>query len=329
MIRQVVRVTLSYLFMATVCVAYALSVQVIYEWATAGLQWRTAAALAAATLLAAALSYPRRLYRSQADEFNSKPEGLPIWMTRKRPLAFKLTATAASIVAGLAAVFLAQHYIKFEQVAATAVGEMKKVTLSDGSTVHVDARSKIKIKYTRETRIVHVYEGGAVFDVERDAKRPFIVRTYLADITAVGTRFGVTADSGVTATVSEGTVKITRHGIGSDAEVLVAAGQEFRVPIGSAPLASAPVTRVDAERRLQWATGYLRIEDWTVAEIAAEFNRRNRTQIIVDSPSLGARVVKFASFKVSDPQVYAEYVAAHPGVRMTVDEASHVIRLSE
>jgi hypothetical protein len=67
----------------------------------------------------------------------------------------------------------------------------------------------------------------------------------------------------------------------------------------------------------------------TIAEGAAEFNRRNRTQIVIDSPALGARVLKYARVNVDAPESYARIVVAQPGITMTVDKKNGVIRLSE
>jgi ferric-dicitrate binding protein FerR (iron transport regulator) len=67
----------------------------------------------------------------------------------------------------------------------------------------------------------------------------------------------------------------------------------------------------------------------TVAEGVEQLNRRNRTQIVVESPALGAKVIEFASIKVDEPERYARMIAADPGVTMISDKENDVIRLSE
>lgn len=245
----------------------------------------------------------------------------------KRAFTLKLVGFAASLFIGVALAFVAQDYMKSEQVVATGASQWHHMTLPDGTAVHVDARSRVEVEYTDKQRIVHVYEGGAVFDVVKDQKRPFIARTHLVDVTAVGTRFGVSIDPGVTTTVSEGTVRVTSRGRRDGKAVLVNAGEELRV--SDSALTSPHFAHVDAERKLLWTNGLLMLGGLTVAQGAEELNRRNRVQIVVESPNLATKVVEFASVKVDSPETYARAVAQEPGVHMIVDKEKGVIRLSE
>lgn len=108
---------------------------------------------------------------------------------------------------------------------------------------------------------------------------------------------------------------------------MLKAGEELRV--SDSYLTSPRLAHVDAERKLQWANGLLILSGQTVAEGVEELNRRNRLQIVVDTPELGARVVEFASVKVDSPRTYAAAVASQPGVTMIEDKENGVIRLSE
>lgn len=245
----------------------------------------------------------------------------------KRAFSYKLAAFAASLVLGVAG-FVAQEYMEPEQLVTTGASQWHHMTLPDGTVVHVDARSKVEVEFTDEARIVHVYEGSAVFDVAKDSKRPFISRTHLVDATAVGTRFGVSIDPGVTTTVSEGVLRVTGRGRTDGKSVMLKAGEELRV--SDSLLTSPRLSHVDAERKLQWAKdGMLVLGGLTVSEGVEQLNRRNRIQILVDSPALGEKVIKFASVKVDSPETYAEAVAKDPGVTMTIDKENGVIRLSE
>jgi ferric-dicitrate binding protein FerR (iron transport regulator) len=247
----------------------------------------------------------------------------------KRTLTFKLAAFAASLFFGVALAFVAQDYMQSEQVVATGASQWHHMTLPDGTAVHVDARSRVEVAYTDKERVVHVYEGSAVFDVVKDPARPFVARTHLVDAVAVGTRFGVSIDPGVTTTVSEGVVKVTGRGGKADGKaVMLRAGEELRVSDDS--LTAPRFAHVDADRKLQWAKdGLLILGGMTVAEGVEQLNRRNRTQIVVESPALGAKVVAFASVKVDSPETYAKAVAQDQGVTMILDKENGVIRLSE
>lgn len=86
-----------------------------------------------------------------------------------------------------------------------------------------------------------------------------------------------------------------------------------------------PVVRhVNAARALAWSNRHLVFEGDTVAAAAAEFNRRNRVQIVVD-PALGAERV-LGQFYADDPISFAESVAAaKKGV--VVHQSRDLIRL--
>jgi ferric-dicitrate binding protein FerR (iron transport regulator) len=266
---------------------------------------------------------PYGLHR-EINDLDDEEDQQPV---NKRNLAFKLVAFAASLFVGVALAFVAQDYMQSEQVVTTGASQWHHMTLPDGTAVHVDARSKVEVAYTDEERIVHVYEGSAVFDVAKDAARPFIARTHLVDAMAVGTRFGVAIDPGVTTTVSEGVVKVTGRGKADGKAVVLKAGEELR--ISDSALTTPHFAHVDAERKLLWTNGLLELGGLTVSEGVDQLNRRNRTQILVESPTLGARVVKFASVKVDSPETYAKAVAQESGVTMILDKENGVIRLSE
>jgi transmembrane sensor len=245
----------------------------------------------------------------------------------KRNVSFKLTASAASVVIGAGLAFVVVDRMQSEQVVTTGASQWQHMTLPDGTALHIDARSKIEVSYTDKQRIVHVYRGSAVFEVATDPMRPFIARTRLIDAMATGTRFGVSIDPGVTTTVSEGAVKVTLRGKPNAPGRILRAGDELRVPNSS--LASSQVARVDADRKLQWTNGMLILSGMTVAEGVEQFNRRNRTQIVVESAALGAQIVPLAVVKVDAPEVYARVIAEEPGIKITWDRKNDVIRLSE
>ena len=74
-------------------------------------------------------------------------------------------------------------------------GQITTVTLSDGTTVHLNADSRIEypaVFYGNERRVR--LDGEAIFDVEHDASKPFVVETFRYDIRVLGTRFDVVAE---------------------------------------------------------------------------------------------------------------------------------------
>lgn len=248
---------------------------------------------------------------------------LDAWLQHERVPRLKFAGLLVLPVVPVVLILVALSYMQSGRIVATDAGQWQRMTLTDGTSVHLDARSKVGVEYTNESRVVRVYEGSAVFEVMKDPKRPFIARTHLVDVTAIGTRFGISIDSGVTATVSEGTVTVRGRG----KAVTLKAGGELRVT--DSALSSPQFSQVDAERKLQWANGVLILEKMTVSEGVREFNRRNRVQIIVDSPTLGEKVVDFAAVQVDSPEGYARVLAQSSGASIFIDKEKGVIRLMD
>ena len=226
----------------------------------------------------------------------------------------------------------------------TAASEWQHKSLEDGSTVHMDARTRLKVEFTAERRLVHLYEGQAVFEVAKNANRPFTVSTHIVDVTAVGTRFGVAINPGVTTTVSEGVVKVTPHGKLDDDSItkLLYAGQELRVfnansgreerlfggGGGFVDFSKVEAVNVDAVRKLDWANGWLTFQgDQTIGESVAQFNRRNTLQIKIDDDGIADRKLGFYRFRVDNPESFVNALDSQEGIAVT-REGRNVVRLT-
>ncbi len=73
-------------------------------------------------------------------------------------------------------------------------GERSKITLSDGSTVWLNAESEIKYPDEFATNMREVYlNGEAFFDVTKNPNKPFIIHLSNGDVQVLGTSFNVKA----------------------------------------------------------------------------------------------------------------------------------------
>lgn len=115
-------------------------------------------------------------------------------------------ACAAFVLVVLAAFYWQAHRYRLY---VTDIGERRSITLADGSTVDLNARSKLRIEFSKTERRAELVEGQALFQVAKDRRRPFLVRSGDALVRAVGTQFDVyRKDSGTTVTVLEGRVAV-------------------------------------------------------------------------------------------------------------------------
>jgi transmembrane sensor len=95
-----------------------------------------------------------------------------------------LAAGAAAAVAVTAGLTRSARY-------STRLGEVRTVALQDGSVVTLNTQSTIDVAYSRRDRRIQLISGEALFDVAKDASRPFLVSAGLAEVRAVGTSFTV------------------------------------------------------------------------------------------------------------------------------------------
>jgi len=128
--------------------------------------------------------------------------------THTRPSRRSWLAIAASVLivtVGTGAWWQSVHYPLYS----TDTGERRSITLADGSTVDLNARSKLRVEFSKNERRVELLDGQALFQVAKDKNRPFIVASGEATVRAVGTQFDVyRKDSGTTVTVLEGRVAV-------------------------------------------------------------------------------------------------------------------------
>jgi transmembrane sensor len=256
----------------------------------------------------------------------------------------RFAAIAASIVLAAAAALL---YLRTLQAPsyATAIGEQRSLALVDGSTVELNSRSKIVVRYSSQGRNVELLQGQALFRVAKDATRPFIVKTGATLVRAVGTEFDVNQKrDGTVVTVVEGRVAIlTDHPIaipdrgslptavdeprrsnlefpavhpGQAGNIMVAAGEQLTVT----PKLVQMVEHPNIANATAWTQRQLVFESASLADVADEFNRYNDRQLIVADPRLDTFHVS-GVFSSTDPASLIRFLRARPELRILETES--------
>lgn len=122
------------------------------------------------------------------------------------PKTFKINPSWLKIAAAILLIgfigFIYQNYnnkksdetVAVAQVFKTKTGERKKITLSDGTTVLLNAKSSLSISKDFNTKLREVVlTGEAYFDVVHNKEKPFQVHTAEFNINVLGTSFNVKA----------------------------------------------------------------------------------------------------------------------------------------
>ena len=207
---------------------------------------------------------------------------------------------------------------------ASAVGEVRRIPLEDGSTLVLNTDSRARVHFNREQREVRLLQGEALFEVAHDARRPFIVQSAAWQLRAVGTVFGVRLrGTEVDVTVSEGVVELGRSGATQDVPRRIAASEQS-ILVPAQPIRVQKLPEAAMERRFAWLNGMVAFSGESLADAVAEINRHNRRQIVIDDAELAQQPV-VGAFRATDSEAFAAAAAAALGARSVAeDDALHL-----
>ena len=169
----------------------------------------------------------------------------------------------------------------------TAPGQVQTLPLADGSRVTLASDSHIDVRLSRGMRRIVLARGEAIFEVAKDAGRPFVVDAGERQVIAVGTRFSVREDGdALRVVVTEGTVRLESANGTTQPSALLPAGSVALADAGGVLVRS--VALADAQRLLDWRDGLLAFHDTPLAEAVAEFNRYNARKLEIADGAAGA-----------------------------------------
>jgi transmembrane sensor len=234
------------------------------------------------------------------------------------------------IAAGVATLVLAGAGIWWSQqggqVYTSDIGEIRSMSLADGSHMFLNTATEATVDLGRARRDIQLAHGEGLFEVAKDPARPFIVRSGLVTIRAIGTVFAVRAiDGRAEVTVTEGAVELVpANGSNSGTPRRVTANERATVR-ESGQVEIRSVTHAEAERRLAWREGMIEFDGESLTEAVAELNRHNRRHVLVGDPTLATRPI-VGRFHANDPDDFAATVAIALGVQRTVEDDAIYLR---
>lgn len=137
-------------------------------------------------------------------------------------------------------------------------GKTFVITLSDGTEVSMNAGSSLKypVQFIKGHNREVVLEGEAFFDVTKDKKHPFIVKTRGVNVKVLGTKFNVSSykeDADVNTVLVEGSVSLSSKTTPNENAMLVP-GEKGTWNTNKKAIA---VEKVDTRIYTEWMTGEL------------------------------------------------------------------------
>jgi len=276
----------------------------------------------------------------------SEPERLRrgrFWGTLAFAAGLALAAAACVIVmvAWIATTRSGRDYFE------TGIGGYAHLTLADGSVIQLNTNSAVRAWITAGHREVRVIRGEVLVEAAPDPARPL-------ELIALGTTVRVAPSTVDRAALD---IRIRAPGV---VDVAVKQGGAIVGPsenwldaaLGETPFAHSSATtgltagdivraapegfrlgtlaEDDLDRKLSWTVGLLSFRGETLSEVAAEFNRYNRLQLVVADPSIATRRIGGA-FQATDPQSFVAGLQKWFDIRAETPDpktGAQIVRLS-
>jgi len=193
-----------------------------------------------------------------------------------------LKIAAVFIVTALAGVGTAFYFVSpKQQTYSTTIGGRETLMLSDGSRVELNTDTSLRVGSSDGERTVWLDKGEAYFEIAHNPARAFVVMLGDRRVTDLGTKFDIRRDPGRTeVALLEGKARFDdavnsaqpRHTILTPGDVVMATAN-------SLSLAQEPLREL--QNQLAWRSGLLVFEHATLGDVASQYNRYNRTKLII------------------------------------------------
>jgi len=296
-------------------------------------QYRLAETSAAA--LRAAADVPEMMRFRELAFAHARRSGARRWLGPRASRWRWLTGAAAGFAALVIAWQLSPWGYQRGQYH-TGIGEQRILELEDHSRVALDAKTRVAIHYTDESRTIELIEGQAQFSVAKDPARPFRVEAGGHTIVALGTVFTVElTDDKFHIAMVHGRVAV----VDSSADAAPVAARPFKVSdpktvelIAGEELKidrdghSTVVVDADLEAATAWRKGKVVFRTERLADAVQRMNRYSRLQLEIDDPALANETVS-GVFEAGDTQGFIAGVQLALPVAANYQD-SNTVRLS-
>ncbi|MDL2303801.1 DUF4974 domain-containing protein [Bacteroides sp. OttesenSCG-928-D19] len=218
---------------------------------------------------------------------------------------YKWIAVAASLIALIGIAGLAIYQSGFNRLDNNFItlsnppGTRTQVCLPDGSSVMLQGGSTLQYPEEFKGRNRHVkLTGEAFFDVVKDEKKPFKVKSGRVNVQVYGTTFNVEAydeDELVNVTLQTGRIGLSVDEF--EGEIMMIPNQQI---VYNKTTHAIKKRTVNASEVSGWTTGHLFFDSVSLKEIATKIERYYNVTIVFASPELEG-IVYTGEFDDNEP----------------------------
>lgn len=233
-----------------------------------------------------------------------------------------VAVAATAVLAATGALWIAIDSTTYS----TGIGEQRIIEAQDGSVIHLNTGSRVKLRFSSNARDVQLLDGEAMFKVSRDAARPFRVHVDGSVVQAVGTAFNIKrGPQDATIVVTEGMVRVsasaqgappmqaTATGAGEKPRDLVRAGEQISI---GADGQIGTIDRSDLAQTLAWQQRRLVFRGEPLQEVAAEFNRYNKQPKLQVIGAEAQQKRMMGVFDADDPAALVLFIERLPDLKV-------------
>lgn len=222
---------------------------------------------------------------------------------------FRIRRILLSAVAGVAAALAVVALVRWQRVSvldglatqtetvSVPAGKSLMLKLEDGTQMWLNSTAEIErpVVFGRGCRRIKVLSGEVLFDVAKDAERPFVVETFATTVTVLGTRFNVEVDEDaqkcevsllrgkVSTSVGSGTVELAPN---------------ERLSFEGGKVVRSGITNISAVDC--WTEGLIDVSDEPFDHLMRKFEKAYNVNILIERDALPEVSYTRGKIRISD-----------------------------
>ncbi|GHF92642.1 FecR family protein [Thalassotalea marina] len=205
----------------------------------------------------------------------------------------------------------------------SGIAQDMTVSLIDGSQLYLGANSEVTVDYNSQQRNIHLVKGEALFEVAKDANRPFTVYYQGRIAQALGTVFNVKESAGkLLVHVLEGKVKVDSETQNLLPSKTLVAGEAIRIAKNGS---MSQVMAHNYHAKMDWQQGNLVYIDAPLSDVIYDLKRHSNLAIYIQHQSVsemkytGNIVVDNLEVWLDDlPRIFPLTIQKHGDTRVIV-----------